>query len=103
MSIEVNREKGELVIKETMNFDYHVKPIFDEIQEDFRDFNEAEENNEFSNYELTASDKADILELIAYNYDKESEMYEVSLFDEDLITNSVKEWITDNFDIENFN
>lgn len=101
--IEINREKGELVISETLSFDCHVKPIFDEIQDDFRYCDKVEEYKSFINYELTASDKAEILEMISDNYQRESEFYETSIFNNDLIITSVKEWITDNFDIEDFN
>lgn len=41
--------------------------------------------------------------MISDNYQMESEFYETSIFDKDLIITSVKEWITDNFDIEDFN
>ena len=97
-------------VSEQLNFDYHVFPIFLELQEEAQyDLEEAEKEEyhkdlndlkRFAYYQLTKQDKLKILGFIMDNYEFESNDYNVSLFDEDLIRKSIQEWLEQNFDLD---
>lgn len=110
--IEINEKELTIGIKETLSFEHHVQPIFDNVIENVKseieDFSDEHDEDELENmkkfliHELTNKDKLEILEKIKEDY--EYEIYrndcEVSIFDNDGIFKGIADWITDNFDFE---
>ena len=110
MSIEVNEKDFAVEVKETLSFKHHIQPVYDDFLKTTKDVldgktqyvastDDVEGMNEFVNHILTDEDKVDILKSIADDYEHES--YQeggISIFDEDLIYSSVKNWIEGKFD-----
>ena len=91
--IEINENDLSIETKETLSFEHHVQPIFDDVIEnvkseiedfsDEHDEDELENMKKFLDHELTKENKIEILEKIKEDY--EYEVYrndcEVSIFD----------------------
>lgn len=99
--IEFNDKLEQIEIKETLSFKHHVLPVFNDIRDDLKLEDEDDDIKKFLNYELTHDDKMEILHYIEDEYDRTSNYYDnKSIFDEEMIAESLMAWITDNFDIE---
>ena len=112
----INEKDLTIELNETLSFDAHVQPIFDDIREDVRadvedtesieapiDLEKVDEDLEnkkqFLQHELTHGDKFSILGLILNDYEYEScrADCEVSIFDEDGIRKGINDWIESKF------
>ena len=106
--IKIIDEDESIKIEETLSFEHHLKPIYNDIREDIKyDMDEnyysekdKKEIESFLNYELNHQDKIEILDNLIYEYEKQYDYENTSVFDEDIIKKVVKEWITDKYYIE---
>lgn len=113
----INEKELTIEIRETLSFDAHVQPIFDDIHEDVQfdvddiesiedpiDLEKVDEDLEnkkqFLQHELTHVDKLIILGNILnyYEYAACRADCEISIFDEDGIRKGINDWIEANFD-----
>ena len=105
--VEVNESNICLEIKETLSFECTVQSIYDDIKDEVKDAYEneyltdddIEAGESFINYELTVSNKLEILEFIKDEYEYQScqSEYEVSIFDEDGIRKAINDWVEEEF------
>lgn len=112
--IEVNEKELKIVIGQSLDWDNEVANHYNDIKIDIE--YEYEENSEefdeedisvwkdFLDYELTNEDKIEILTKIKEDYEyevnhNEYSPFEVSIHDYELIQNSIKSWIENNFSL----
>jgi translation initiation factor 2 alpha subunit (eIF-2alpha) len=110
--VEINKNDLSIETGERLTWENDVERIYDDIRWDIE--YEYENNKEeydddvlegmkkFLDNELTKENKIEILEKIKDDYEYHASRYdwEVSIFDEDGIIKSIKDWIRDNFDFE---
>ena len=107
--VEINETTVSIEIKETLSFECNVQPIYDDIKSEVQDAydneylieDDIDAGESFINYELTVSNKLEILEFIKdeYEYQSFNPEYEVSIFDKDVIRKAIIDWIEDEFEI----
>ena len=122
--IVAKEDDPSIEVAETLSFKYHVWPSFESIQNDIKgeweslkdEVEEKKENGEelsidddlfelenyerFAHYQLTKNDKIEILQIIMDKYEEKSYYTNCSLFSDEIIEDSIKEWVTGKFDIE---
>ena len=112
MGIEINKENLTIEIKDSFSWENNAQYVFDRIYEDLKydvenhaedlEEEELENSKKFLAYELTNEDKLELLEAIKENYEYQlyRDEFSASLFDEDVISDKILEWVKDNFNVE---
>lgn len=112
--IEVNEKELKIIIGHSLDWDNEVEDHYNNIKSDIEyDYEEKSEEydeedisawKEFLDYELTNEDKIEILTKIKEDYEyevnhNEYSSFEVNIHDDELIQNSIKSWIENNFSL----